>query len=91
MNNNLTLTVQTVLQEACATLAHHLDLQAEGYKCTTEDLLNVLLGVAADRGTLESVCVDLVGTPEPETIRQYLNKQLCVEELPSWKRRSTGR
>lgn len=41
-----------------------------------------LLGVAATRGTMESVCADLVGTPDPRTIRGYLNEQLCVEELP---------
>lgn len=82
MNNNLTLTDQTVLEEARSMLEYHLDLQAEGYKCTTEDLLNVLLGVATDQGTIESVCADLVGTPDSETIRQYMNEQLCVEELP---------
>jgi putative transposase len=64
-----------------------LPLQAEGYKCTTEDLLNVLLGVAANRGTIESVCADLVGTPDPETIRTYFNEQLCVEDLWDLERR----
>lgn len=82
MNNNLTLTDKTVLEESRSLLEHHLDLHAEGYKCATEDLLNILLAVAADQGTIESVCADLVGTPNPETIRQYLNEQLCVEELP---------
>lgn len=82
MNNNLTLTDKTVLEEAQSMLEQHLDLQAEGYKCTTKDLLNVLLGVAADQGTIESVCADLAGMPNPETIRQYMNEQLCVEELP---------
>jgi putative transposase len=82
MNDNLTLTDKTVLEEARSMLENHLDLQAGGYKCATKDLLNVLLGVAADQGTIESVCADLVATPNPETIRQYLNEQLCVEELP---------
>lgn len=82
MNDNLTLTDKTVLEEARSMLENHLDLQAKGYKCATKDLLNVLLGVAADQGTLESVCADLVDTPNPETIRQYLNEQLCVEALP---------
>jgi hypothetical protein len=82
MNNNPTLTDKTVLEESRSVLEHHLDLHAEGYKCATEDLLNVLLAVAADQGTIESVCADLVTTPNPETIRQYLNEQLCVEELP---------
>ncbi len=57
-------------------------MQADGYRCTTADLLQILLGVAANRATLEAVCADLVGTPDPETIRSYLNEQLCVEDLP---------
>jgi putative transposase len=58
-------------------------LEAAGYKVTTNDLLSVLVGVAANQGTLESVCSDLVGTGDAETIRRYLNEQLCVEELPA--------
>jgi hypothetical protein len=76
------LTEQEVLLHAQETLTAHLPLHAEGYKCTTEDLVRVLLGVAATRSTLEAVCADLVGTPDPQTIRGYLNQQLCVEELP---------
>jgi len=70
-----------------STLHDHLPLQAEGYTCTTEDLLRVLLGVAVNRGTIESVCADLVGTPDPQTIRGYLNAQLCIEDLPELERR----
>jgi putative transposase len=76
-----------VLTHAREGLGKHLPLQAEGYKCTTDDLLNVLLGVAANRGTLESVCSDLVGTPDAATIRNYFNEQLCVEDLPDLARR----
>ena len=82
MNDTLTLTDQIVFKETQMTLQDHLPLAADGYKCTTPDLLNVLLGVAADQGTIESVCADLVDTPDPETIRHYLNEQLCVEQLP---------
>lgn len=81
-NDTLKLTDQEVLEYSREGLRKHLPLQAEGYVCTTDDLLNVLLGVAADRATIESVCTDLVGTPDPETIRSYLNEQLCVEDLP---------
>ena len=54
MNNNLTLTDKKVLEEAQSMLEYHLDLRAEGYKCAIEDLVNVLLAVAVDRGTIES-------------------------------------
>lgn len=76
------LTAPEVLQHAVSTLQEHLPLHADGYKCTTEDLFNLLLGVAATKGTIESVCADLVGTPDPQTIRGYLKEQLRVEELP---------
>ena len=79
-NDTLKLTDQKVLEHAREGLREHLPVQAEGYACTTDDLLNVLVGVAANRGTIESVCTDLVGTPDPETIRGYFNEQLC----PSW-------
>jgi len=77
-----TLSDKDVLMHAREGLRQHMPLEAAGYKCTTDDLLNVLLGVAANRGTVESVCRDLVGTPDPATLRSYFNEELCVEDLP---------
>jgi putative transposase len=82
VNDTLELTDEEVLEHARSGLEEHLALEADGYKCSTEGMLDVLLGVAVNRGTLESVCADLVGTPDPETIRGYLNEQLTVEGLP---------
>jgi len=76
------LSAQEVLRHAQELLEDHLPLNAEGYKCTTDDLFKVLLGVAATKSTLEALCADLVGTPTPQTIRGYFNEQLCVEDLP---------
>ena len=86
-NNTLKLTDREVLQHAHTVLAEHLPLQADGYTCTTDDLLDVLLGVAVNRGTIEAVCADLVGTPDAETIRGYFKDQLRVEDLPELERR----
>ncbi len=86
-NDTPKLSDQTVLTYARENLSKHLPLQADGYACTTADLLNALLGVAANRGTLEAVCADLVGTPDPETIRTYFRAQLRVEDLPDLERR----
>jgi putative transposase len=83
-NDTLKLTDQQVLEHARTGLGQHLPLQADGYICSAEDLWNVLLGVAVKEGTIESVCADLVDTPDPETIRQYLNEQVTVESLPDW-------
>lgn len=77
------LSDQKVLDEARAVLKEHLPLEAEGYVCTTDDLYNALLGAAANRGTLQAVCTDWLGIAEPETVRGYLNEQLCVEDLPT--------
>jgi hypothetical protein len=76
------LTAPEVMQHALSTLREQLPLHAAGHICTTDDLLKVLLGVAVNRSTLEAVCTDLVSMPNPQTIRGYLNTQLCVEELP---------
>jgi len=86
-NDTLKLTDQEVLCRAHSVLAEHLPLQADGYTCTTDDLLNVLLGVAANRGTIEAVCADLAGTPDAETIRGYFKDQLRVEDLSELERR----
>jgi putative transposase len=81
-NYNLTLTDEKVLTETQMMLSEELELKADGYKCSSDDLYRVLLGVAANGGTIEAVCADLVGTPDPQTIRDYINEQICVEELP---------
>jgi Transposase DDE domain len=82
-NHTPHLTDTDVLQRARACLQAHLPLQADGHVCTTADLFNVLLGVAVNRGTIEAICADLVGSPDPETIRRYLHAQLRVDDLPA--------
>ena len=77
------LTDHDVLHHTRTRLRDHLPLRADGYVCTTDDLLQVLLGVAVNRQTIEALCADLVGTPNPETIRRYLNAQLRVDDLPA--------
>ena len=85
-HHTLKLSDQKVLDQARAVLKDHLPLEAEGSVCTTDDLYNVLLGVAANRGTLQAVCTDWLKNADPETIRGYLNDQLCVEDLPELER-----
>jgi putative transposase len=87
MNDTLKLTDNQVLTHARDLLQEHLPLAADGTCCTTDDLLNVLLGIAVNRGTLEAVCTDWAEAPNPETVRRYLNEQLCVEDLPELEQR----
>jgi len=86
-HDTLELTDQQVVDHARDLLHTHLPLSADGYACTTDDLLNVLLGIATNRGTLEAVCRDWVGLVGPETVRGYFNTQLRVEDLPELERR----
>jgi putative transposase len=65
----------------------HWPLEADGYACTSETLYQVLIGVAANKGTIESVCAEMADAPDGETIRGYLNEQLKVEDLPQLERR----
>ncbi len=75
------LTDQDVLDRARTCLQKHLPLHADGSACTTQDLLQVLLGVAVNRSTIEAICADLLHTPDPETIRRYLNAHLLNYRL----------
>jgi hypothetical protein len=91
------------LHATIACLQPYLGLTADGYCCQTADLYQVLVGIAAQAGTLESVAQELAGAPDPQTLRNYLNAQLTVERLdeleaavnralrqsvPKWLRRS---
>jgi hypothetical protein len=82
-NSTLKLTDVEVLAQTAQLLKEHLPLKADGYVCTTEDLINILLGAAANCGTVQALGNDLVGSPDPETIRGYLRAQLRVEDLPA--------
>jgi len=86
-NHTLKLTDVEVLEQTARLLEEHLPLKADGYICTTEDLINILLGVAANCGTVQALGTDLVGSPNPETIRGYLREQLRVEDLPELEQR----
>ena len=86
-NHTLKLSDQKVLTEAREVLKEHLPLESDGYRCTTDNLYDALLGVAVNRGTLQVICKDWLGMVEPETIRGYYNDQLRVEDLPELERR----
>jgi hypothetical protein len=77
------LSAPEVLPHAQELLEEKLPLKAEGYKCTTDDLFKVWVGIAATKSTVEAVCAELGGTPDPQTIRGYFNEHLRVEELPA--------
>jgi hypothetical protein len=85
-DNTPKLTAKQVLEHARQGLQAHLPLQAEGYKCTTDDLLNILLAAAAQQCTIESARAELSSGPGAETVRHYLNEQLTTERVPELER-----
>lgn len=69
------------MEIARSRVGEFLPLQAAGYACTTEALLDVLLAVSCQKETIEQVCADLKIKVGAETIRGYFNEQLKVENL----------
>ena len=62
-------------------LSDHLELKVEGYICTTEMILDVLLKASAENSSVEAACADLEQVADSNTIREYLNAVLDVKEL----------
>lgn len=56
-------------------------MEADGYNCTTKQLIDVLLAVSCQKDTIEQVCNDLQIKVGAETCRGYFNSQLEVENL----------
>jgi putative transposase len=77
---------EKVLCQAKKTLGTYLPLEADGYCVTRETLYDILIGITANRGTTESVCAELAGAPDPETIRRYFREQFVVGQLPQLQR-----
>lgn len=63
------------------TLKEHLPIKADGYICHTEMILNVLIKASAESSSLEAVCADLEEVADSNTIREYLNAALPIQEL----------
>lgn len=63
------------------TLKEHLPIKADGYVCHTEMILNVLIKASAESSSLEAVCADLEEVADSNTIREYLNAALPIQEL----------
>ena len=75
------LTAKNVRQQTMNTLTEHLKLYANGYRCTTEMVLDVILKASAERSSIEAACQDLIGVAGSNTVREYLNAALEVVQL----------
>lgn len=81
MKDTPKLTADQVLAQARQALKAHLPVQAHGYKCTTDDVLHILLTAAARQCTIEAACAELKTGPGAQTVRQYLNQQWNAQQL----------
>lgn len=62
-------------------LKDHVKLDVAGYVCTTEIILDVLLKASAESSSIEAASNDLKGGADSNTIREYLNAVLDIQEL----------
>ncbi len=79
--NTPKLDQQQTLNFARRLLQSHLDIDIDGYQCTSEGLFDILLMMAAKQDTLESTCSQLDQVPNAEAYRRYLRRQLSLEQL----------
>ncbi|HEU0296648.1 MAG TPA: hypothetical protein VFR47_28185 [Anaerolineales bacterium] len=63
------------------TMKKHFAIQAEGYCCTTDMILDVLIKASAEGSSLEAVCADLEQVADSNTMREYINQALPVKKL----------
>ncbi len=62
-------------------LKEHLKIKVDGYICKTDMIFNVLIKASAENSSLEAACADLEETADSNTIREYLNAALPIQEL----------
>ena len=75
------LTAKDVHHQTMKTLKKHLSIQAEGYRCQTEMMFDVLLKASAENSSIEAVCRDLADVADSNTLREHLNEALPVAQL----------
>jgi putative transposase len=63
------------------TMKEHFEIKAEGYCCTTDMILDVLIKASAECSSLEAVCADLEQVADSNTLREYINQALPVKKL----------
>ena len=75
------LTTEDVRRQTMKTLTENLTMKANGYRCSTEMVLDVILKASAERSSIEAACQDLEGVTGSNTVRAYLNAALKVVQL----------
>lgn len=63
------------------TLEETVKIEAEGYSCDGEMLVDVLIKAASENSSVEAACQDLSEVADSNTLRDHLNEQFDVSEL----------
>lgn len=71
-------------------LKEYLHIEANGYSCHTDMILDILLKASAECSSVEAVCADLEDTADSNTIREYLNQSLVEKELRQQEERANA-
>lgn len=80
---SIDLTDQQTLHDTMLIGQHHIPLNANGYRCQTDDLWRILLAAAARATTIETICADLERAPDANTVRGHLSEQLPPACIPA--------
>jgi putative transposase len=75
------LSAETMRDVTQKTVRESLSIEANGYRCDSEMLVDVLLKTASENSSVEATCRDLVDVADSNTIREYLNEAFDVGEL----------
>ena len=75
------LKAEDIRRQTMKTLTENITLQANGYRCTTEMVLDVIVKASAESSSIEAACQDLKEVADSNTIRDYLNTALDMTEL----------
>jgi putative transposase len=83
------LTDQQTLHDTMIIGQQHISLNANGYRCQTDDLWRILLAAAARGTTIEAACADLERAPDANTVRSHLTEQLPEASIPELEQQCT--
>src|SRR5678815_819288 len=62
-------------------LKEHVRIEANGYCCKTEMIFDILIKASAECSSLEAVCADLEEVADSNTVREYVNRAVAVDQL----------
>lgn len=78
------LTAQDIRETMQSVSQEHLSLEADGYVCTSEMLLDVLMKAASENISIDAACRDLENSASGNRVRELLNEQLSAEQLDQY-------